>query len=37
VVVPEKMPKIPFMKGLRDWTQVFSQLALGAAAVNVLR
>ena len=37
VVVPERMPKAPFMKGLRDWTQVFSQLALGAAAINVLR
>ncbi len=37
VVVPEQLPKVPFMKGLRDWTQVFSQLALGAAAINVLR
>jgi protein involved in polysaccharide export with SLBB domain len=37
VVVPEQMPKVPFMKGLRDWTQVFSNLALGAAAINVLR
>ncbi|MBL0161935.1 MAG: SLBB domain-containing protein [Bryobacterales bacterium] len=37
VVVPEQLPKLPFMKGLRDWTQVFSNLALGAAAINVLR
>jgi polysaccharide export outer membrane protein len=37
VVVPELIFKGPFMRGLRDWTQVFSQLALGAAAINVLR
>ncbi|WP_321475641.1 SLBB domain-containing protein [uncultured Paludibaculum sp.] len=37
VVVPEQMPKTPFMKGFRDWTQVFSNLALGAAAINVLK
>jgi len=37
VVVPEQIFKGSFMRGLRDWTQVFSQLALGAAAINVLR
>ena len=37
VVVPELIFKGSFMRGLRDWTQVFSQLALGAAAINVLR
>jgi protein involved in polysaccharide export with SLBB domain len=37
VVVPEALSRVPFMTGLRDWTQVFSQLALGAAAINVLR
>jgi hypothetical protein len=37
IVVPEQIFKPGFMRGLRDWTQVFSQLALGAAAVNVLK
>ncbi len=37
VVVPEALSRVPFMTGLRDWTQVFSQLALGAAAINILR
>jgi protein involved in polysaccharide export with SLBB domain len=37
VVVPEAIFKGTFMRGLRDWTQVFSQFALGAAAINVLR
>jgi protein involved in polysaccharide export with SLBB domain len=37
VVVPEAMFKTSILRGLRDWTQIFSQLALGAAAINVLR
>lgn len=37
VVVPEELFRGSFMAGLRDWTQVFAQLALGAAAINVLR
>lgn len=37
VVVPEQVFKGSFLRGLRDWTQVFSQLALGAAAINVLK
>ena len=37
IVLPERMFKPGFMRGLRDWTQVFGQLALGAAAINVLR
>jgi polysaccharide export outer membrane protein len=37
LVIPEAMPKTPLLRSLRDWTQVFSQLILGAAAVNVLR
>ncbi len=37
LVVPEELFKSTFMRGLRDWTQVFSQFALGAAAINVLR
>jgi protein involved in polysaccharide export with SLBB domain len=37
VVVPEAIFKTTFLKGLRDWTQVFTQFALGAAAINILR
>lgn len=37
VVVPEKTYKPSAIRGLIDWSQVFSQLALGAAAVNVIR
>ncbi len=37
VVIPEALPKTSVLRSLRDWTQVFSQLVLGAAAVNVLR
>ncbi len=37
IVMPERLFKPGFMRGLRDWTQVFSQMALGAAAINVLR
>ena len=37
VIVPENLDKTSTLKGLKDWTQVFSQLALGAAAINVLK
>lgn len=37
IVVPQNLNRIGFLKGLRDWTQVISQLALGAAAVRVLQ
>jgi polysaccharide biosynthesis/export protein len=37
VVIPEQLFKGSFLRGLRDWTQVFAQLTLGAAAVNILR
>jgi protein involved in polysaccharide export with SLBB domain len=37
IVMPEQIFKPSFMRGLRDWTQIFSQMALGAAAINVLR
>ena len=40
VFVPEKIYKESgysvFMRGLRDWTQVFYQLGLGAASIKVL-
>jgi protein involved in polysaccharide export with SLBB domain len=37
LVVPEALPKTSILRGLRDWSQVLSQLVLGAAAINVLR
>jgi protein involved in polysaccharide export with SLBB domain len=37
IVVPEQINKTTFLKGLKDWSQVFAQFALGAAAINVLR
>jgi protein involved in polysaccharide export with SLBB domain len=37
VVMPEKLNQIGFIRNLKDYTQIFSQFALGAAAINVLR
>ena len=37
LIVPETPPKGSVVRSLRDWSQVFGQLALGAAAVRVLR
>lgn len=37
IVVPEKILKPSALYGLLNWSQMFSQLALGAAAVNVLQ
>jgi protein involved in polysaccharide export with SLBB domain len=37
IVVPEKTFKPSALRGLIDWSQVFSQLALGAAAVDVIK
>jgi protein involved in polysaccharide export with SLBB domain len=37
IVVPEEIFKTTFLRGLRDWTQVFGQIALGAAAINILK
>ncbi|HWA96172.1 MAG TPA: SLBB domain-containing protein [Terracidiphilus sp.] len=36
IVVPDKTLRPPALRGILDWTQVFSQLALGAAAISVL-
>jgi protein involved in polysaccharide export with SLBB domain len=36
IVVPYKLPTGAFVRGLRDWTQVSSQLALTAAALAVV-
>lgn len=37
IVVPDKTLRPTALRSLIDWSQVFSQLALGAAAVDVLR
>jgi protein involved in polysaccharide export with SLBB domain len=37
VVVPEQLDKTTFLKSLKDWSQVFAQFGLGAAAINILR
>ncbi|MGD0790746.1 MAG: SLBB domain-containing protein [Terriglobales bacterium] len=37
IVVPERLSHGSFLRGLRDWSQVFSQFALGAAAVKVIQ
>jgi polysaccharide export outer membrane protein len=36
LVVPTYINKGTFVRGLIDWSQIFSNLALGAAAVNIL-
>jgi len=37
ILVPEKSIRSSALRGVIDWSQIFSQFALGAAAVNVLR
>lgn len=37
IVVPERINKTTLLRGLTDWSSIFSQFALGAAAVNVIR
>ncbi len=36
IVVPEKIFKPTVLRGVLDWSQLFSQLALGAAAISVI-
>jgi len=36
-VVPEKSVRPSMMRAWLDWTQMFSQIALGAAAVNAIK
>ena len=36
IVVPERLNHGSVLKGLRDWSQVFAQFALGAAAIKVI-
>ena len=37
IVVPNKTFKPSVLRGILDWSQLFSQFALGAAAINVLQ
>jgi protein involved in polysaccharide export with SLBB domain len=37
IIVPDKTIRPTALRGLLDWTQVFAQLALGVAAVEVLK
>jgi protein involved in polysaccharide export with SLBB domain len=37
IVVPQQLNKTSLLRGLTDWSQVFSQFALGAAAINLLK
>ncbi len=37
IVVPEKTFRPSSLRGLLEWTQLFSQLALGAAAINAIQ
>jgi len=37
LVVPERLNHGALLKGLRDWSQVFSQFALGAAAIRIIQ
>jgi protein involved in polysaccharide export with SLBB domain len=37
IVVPEQINRTTFLKGLKDWAQVFAQFGLGAAAINLLK
>jgi polysaccharide export outer membrane protein len=37
IIVPLRLERGAFMRGLRDWTQVVSNFALGAAAIKVLQ
>jgi protein involved in polysaccharide export with SLBB domain len=37
IYVPEDFERVSFMKGLLDISQIFYQVGLGAAAINVLR
>lgn len=37
IVVPQRFKARSSLMGFRDWTQIFANLALGAASINVLR
>ena len=37
IVVPEELNKVTWTRELKDWSQIFFQFALGAAALKVIR
>jgi protein involved in polysaccharide export with SLBB domain len=37
IVVPEDLQRTTWMKDLKDWTQIFYQFGLGAAAIKIIR
>jgi protein involved in polysaccharide export with SLBB domain len=37
IVVPEKTFRVSALRGIIDWSQMFSQFALGAAALSILK
>jgi polysaccharide export outer membrane protein len=37
VIVPEDYERVPWARALRDWSQIFYQFGLGAAALKVLK
>ena len=37
IVVPEELDKTTWTKDLKDWSQIFFQFALGAAALKVIK
>jgi protein involved in polysaccharide export with SLBB domain len=37
LIIPEQLNKTTFMRGLTDWSAIFSQFGLGAAAISVLK
>ena len=37
IVVPEQLNKTTLLRGLTDWSAVFSQFGLGVAAINVIK
>ena len=37
IIVPEQLNKTTLLRGLTDWSAVFAQFALGAAAINLLK
>ncbi|MCU1284857.1 MAG: polysaccharide export protein [Acidobacteriales bacterium] len=36
IVIPERLDKVSLLKGLKDWSQVVGQFALGIAAIQTL-
>jgi hypothetical protein len=37
IIVPEDLTRTSWVKDLKDWTQIFYQFGLGAAALTVIK